>query len=246
MNKSFLGAMCGFFENLGLDGIFFLAVGLITAVFITLFILHCVRRGKTKKERFIFILFTAGMIIFQMAGNLAAGSVYAWELLVFPLITLSFASLLFIFFVLFGEREFRIRKEHKDLIRIIDKKIKDSDGGEVASRLKAAEDFIKGNSENSYIEEKENEQPENYKITCEKSLEKNNSAVKPPELDFTHVKNVIERLNYYNLNSAEKRQVKDLKYAVSRAESGNALPETQSQINDGLGAVLKIMAKYGV
>ena len=247
MNKSFLGAMCGFFGSLGLDGIFFLAAGLITAVFIPLFILHCVRRGKTKKERIIFILFAAGVIIFEIAANLAQGSVYARELIVFPLITLSFSSFLFIFFLIFGEREFRIRREQKEFIKILDKKIKEGeDDVEAASRLKAAEAFIKGADNNRDLYEESEERSGAYRIKCEKTGGSEKTGGKQPELDFTHVKNIIERLNYYNLNSTEKRQVKDLKFAVSRAESGDALPETQSEINDGLGAVLKIMAKYGV
>lgn len=66
------------------------------------------------------------------------------------------------------------------------------------------------------------------------------------EIDFTHVKNVIERLNYYNLGHTDKRTVNDLVNNVSQAENGDFTPDLKEKINDGLGALLKIMSKYSV
>lgn len=61
--------------------------------------------------------------------------------------------------------------------------------------------------------------------------------------DFSHVKNVIERLNAFPLSVGDKKQVKELEDAIILIENG---AEEDYEINDGLGALLKIMAKYGV
>jgi hypothetical protein len=66
------------------------------------------------------------------------------------------------------------------------------------------------------------------------------------DLDFTHVKNILARLEYYSLSSQEKRQVEQLKSYVLDAERGQDDPNLKGKINDGLGALLKIMAKHGV
>lgn len=72
------------------------------------------------------------------------------------------------------------------------------------------------------------------------------SAAELPEVDFSHVKNVMARLEYYKLNPSDKRQVNDLEAAILRAENGVYDGDVRNKINTGLGALLKIMAKYGV
>ena len=61
--------------------------------------------------------------------------------------------------------------------------------------------------------------------------------------DFTHVKNVLERLWEYPLSAGDKKQLKDLENAIILIENGN---EPNYELNDELGALLKIMSKYGV
>ena len=66
------------------------------------------------------------------------------------------------------------------------------------------------------------------------------------DLDFSHVKNVLLKLNYYPLTPNDRKQVKDLEYALITAENGDLNYELKEKINDGLGVLLKIMSKYGV
>ena len=88
---------------------------------------------------------------------------------------------------------------------------------------------------------------------CEKRLnappEKLVAVQKPkeskPEIDFSHVKSVIARLNYFSLSSQDRSVVKELELNVMQAERGDYDIETKRKINDGLGALLKIMSKYG-
>lgn len=67
--------------------------------------------------------------------------------------------------------------------------------------------------------------------------------VKKSKTDFTHVKNVIERLRAFPLSSGDRKQVKELEDTIILIENGTG---DDYGINDGLGALLKIMAKYGV
>ena len=65
-------------------------------------------------------------------------------------------------------------------------------------------------------------------------------------LNLSHVKNILNRLDYFNLSQADRRQVRELETVVFQAERHFDDLEIKEKLNDGLGALLKIMAKYGV
>lgn len=65
-------------------------------------------------------------------------------------------------------------------------------------------------------------------------------------VNFSHVRGIIGRTGFYPLTEAEKRSVRELTALIGEAERGEEHPDTESRINDGLGELLKIMAKYGV
>ena len=68
---------------------------------------------------------------------------------------------------------------------------------------------------------------------------------KNKDLDFSHVKSVIKRLSAMDLTPADRREIKELELAVFSAEKGGEYPLLKEKINDGLGFLLKLMAKYG-
>lgn len=68
----------------------------------------------------------------------------------------------------------------------------------------------------------------------------------PEEINFSHVKSVIDRLEYFDLSPADKKQIDNLKSELYFAENDGFTPEKKSRINDGLSGLLKIMSKYGV
>lgn len=65
------------------------------------------------------------------------------------------------------------------------------------------------------------------------------------DLDFAHIRSVVSRLDYFSLSAADKRTVNDLNFSLAEAERGNVSDAVKEKINDGLGALLKIMSKYG-
>ena len=63
--------------------------------------------------------------------------------------------------------------------------------------------------------------------------------------DFTHVKNVIKRLSAMDLSQTDRREVREFESVIYQAEKSGAYSMLKEKINDGLGLLLKLMAKYG-
>lgn len=76
------------------------------------------------------------------------------------------------------------------------------------------------------------------------SVRQNRSLSGGNETDYSHVLRVIDRLGYYNLSQSEKTTIGKLKNEVMNETSGKGDRSTREKINDGLGALLKIMSKY--
>ena len=75
------------------------------------------------------------------------------------------------------------------------------------------------------------------------SVKETSPQPRKEKTDFSHVKSVIERLENFPLSTSDRKQIKELENAIILIENGT---EDDYSINDELGALLKIMAKYGV
>jgi hypothetical protein len=69
---------------------------------------------------------------------------------------------------------------------------------------------------------------------------------KDKEIDFSHIKGILNRLEYYPLKEQDKKSALDLEKAILEAEENGLDKNLKQNINEGLGALLKIMAKYAV
>lgn len=87
--------------------------------------------------------------------------------------------------------------------------------------------------------------PQRRKEEVEKEQTLIESQVKDG-LDFSHVKNILKRLDYFELKENDKRQVRELENTLFLLERGDNRFETKEKLNDALNALLKIMARYGV
>jgi hypothetical protein len=147
------------------------------------------------------------------------------------LITLS-VSVLFVVITLLLPVKNLIKKEQLDLARsIIDGVDKDNFNQEENDL-----DF-------DFSIPREQTRPTVEKMRCrERCTNKENGL----EIDFSHVKSVIERLEYYPLSTADKKKVRELEIAIEKYEKGLCGKEERDKVNEGLGALLKIMASYGV
>ena len=67
-----------------------------------------------------------------------------------------------------------------------------------------------------------------------------------PEVDFSHVGGILERLEYFPLSATDKKQVNSLRATLLQAQNGQSDFEVKLRLNDGLSDLLKIMSKYNV
>ncbi len=70
--------------------------------------------------------------------------------------------------------------------------------------------------------------------------------IQKSEIEFSHVKSVLNKLEYYPLKEQDKKQAKELEDAIFSAEQDGLNMQLKEKINDGLGALLKIMSKYAI
>ncbi len=219
MGNEFYSAIKYFFSNIDLAVCFFTAVGLI----VILTVLECVfiKIGKLKKGK-IFLHITVCTVILCALTSLTLVNVNLKSVAGKAFLPILFIGViaLSVLPVKFLEARVICKKEHIDLAKLFDRAAKKSVENE-----RKAEEF----------------KPV-QKLSAKPQPQK---AEDGAELDFAHVKNVIERLNYYNLSPFDKRTVNELNANLSLAESGECGLELKTKINDGLSALLKIMSKYG-
>lgn len=128
-------------------------------------------------------------------------------------------------------------KEQLDLARLMDLKAKAQGKEDNATTFQA--DKENKNVQKLTIPPQTIE--DNFSDNDDKTLIKDSFG-----LDFSHVKNVLKRLDYFTLSPTDKRQVRELETLMFKAENGEKTDEIKRELNDGLGALLKIMSKYGV
>ncbi len=66
------------------------------------------------------------------------------------------------------------------------------------------------------------------------------------DIDFSHVKTVLKKLDFYPLKEQDKKSAKELERAIIEAEENGLDQRLKQSINDGLGQLLKLMSKYAV
>ena len=185
------------------------------------------------RKRLWCIIFFAGITTIQGAHALMFGHSFSYVLFT---IGVNFILSLPIFFV--SSRKRKLKKEQKELAEFLDRNAQSLIGSESENGQGDSEQF--GKQDYDFIA------PPKTNIPVEKLSVKEKQSDKEDKPDFTHVKNVVERLAYFPLTPFDKRQVKDLEVAMKRIESGENTAEAKNKINDGLSSLLKIMSKYGV
>lgn len=118
------------------------------------------------------------------------------------------------------EKSLRVTKEQKELVEFIDSEIQKENSQSV----------IKPILDKIIVSSPQEEQPKPEK----------------PDIDFSHVGGILERLDYFPLSPCDKKQVNSLRASLLEAQNGKIDLDTKRRINDGLSDLLKIMSKYGV
>lgn len=222
-----------FLSGVSIPLTFVVGASLVFFVFTVCFILKIVT-GRESKGFYVYDYLCLAVVLLSFSvvtikGGSVSDGLYA------PLFTLA------LYFILKCLLKIPVRKKRKEnpvltgFIRELDKSIHSVENVEKLTCRQENDETKSINEQkgSNYIKESD--------LSSEKSLVKEKKDV-----DFSHVKNIIERLKYYNLNSSEKKQIKDLLSDVREAEYGNDTEEKKNAINEGLGGLLKIMSKYHV
>lgn len=226
----FSQAIAFFAKIITVDVALMLALGVTVAGFIINLILSlsCCGYKKTHRKWFYLLVGISFAFVWSLTSFIDDGK-WAVGVYVFFALPISY------FANLFKEKTKKITEEQVKLAKFLDKKAIETepefiDGQEM---VKASADVFSAN--------------ENLPITPSRVKEIFDQKRKEEfGLDFSHVKNVLKRLDYFALSPSEKRQVKELEVSLLQAESGEFNMPIKERINDGLGALLKIMSKHGV
>lgn len=219
MIKEFFNAVFGF---LSAEWLFVFGFVAISAAFSVCLFISVFKTGYGLKKRVWYLI-----IVAFFCALLKARANFSGE--DFTPILLSFGLLLFIpiyFIRVKAKREVDDDAARRDFVRFLDSKIKQGD------KIHA---FNKTDTMRTPVGE-----PDAILKTAPKVQEVSGN------IDFSHVKNVLKRLEPASLSYSDRRQIHDLELLLYEAENGENAPELKSKINEGLGNLLKIMSKHGV
>lgn len=199
----------------------FLALALIMVIFTVIETVLTRRKGNINK-RVLHFSVSLGLVSIQTALSLV-GLVTEIKIDRFylPLVLLGLSFILYAPVLLLTEKRPVVKDEQIDFAKFLDSTLR-------APVCRAS------------LDKDLDDKPERLKPRVEPQSER------AKDIDFTHVKNVAERLNYYNLSPTDKRTVTELLNSVAQAENGEFTQELRSKINDYLGMLLKLMSKYNV
>ncbi len=224
-----------FFYNVNLllkeSGIFIVFICIETIMFVINLILSLTKKEYSLTSRLYFLSVIIAVFILHLAVSLFL------EYNAFLLfVNLSFLLLITMPMLTVKKRVKVCTEKHRELARFFEKKAKDEQKNNNEQQF-----GITPKSFGEVIKSKEEER-------LEEALPHKNNDDKQSDygLDFSHVKNVIARLDYFGISQTDKRQVRELESALLRAEKGEQGEDVKREINDGLGAILKIMSKYGI
>lgn len=216
-------------QEIGAFNVFVICFFAISLSFLIVFLLSLTVRDYSYSKRKWFVFTSASVCVLDYAILIDEKNKVFFFLLVGVL--LLYCSIVFSIRV-----RKKVNKKQKQLIDYIDSQIR-------RSSIKNNDVFVSNTPAYSTEPRDEELSESTAKQHFAPIMEEKKRAV---DLDFSHVKNVITKLNYYSLSPNDRKQVKDLECALVNAESGTFTPELKDKINDGLGMLLKIMSKYGV
>ncbi len=231
MGNFVLAFFRSFIKDVGTDGIFYIFLGGVFLLFAVCFLISLLsRRVRGKSVKRAYLILSISLLLLE-SGIIFLSHVDAGGIAFHILFNTALILILYLFLSLLPENFAKARKSEKTLIEDIDRHLSAPQKQE----------------EQTFVQLKKEKKVESVKTVCEPFCEREeNQKENCDGIDFTHVKNILSRLEYYNLSSTDQKQVGELKASVYRAENFGVDKETKSKISDGLGALLKIMSKYGV
>ncbi len=209
------------------EGLLIFLFLIITSVFSALSIVFNSLNINAKKFNLLYKIISFSLISFSMAIYFFSGNK---NYIAISLLELFYSLILYIPIIFLIDKKRKIKDEEKKLIDLLDDKIKEENvfKRKVEEVLPLPEKFVE--LKNAIGDVK------TVKLTEKKEAEEK-------EADFSHVKEILEKLKDYSLTQAEKKQVDNLKTVLYEEENSVT---SRNKINEGLNVILKIMSKYHI
>lgn len=221
MSKLFLFSLTEIFSKISLDLILLIANSLIIVISLICLVISLVKRGYSVINRLWSVALTIGIWFIQAWFELSILGCVKHLFLTIGISIFILSPILFL-----PEKSIKITTQQRDLARLISDSVKNQ--GEQKNM-----DFP---PEKSVV----------FSSPIIKAEQKKTNDEKKSEIDFSHVKSVLNKLEYYPLKEQDKKQAKELENAILLAEQNGVNLSLKEKINDGLGALLKIMSKYAI
>ena len=221
MSKLFLFSLTEIFSKIPLDLIVLFANSLIVLASIICIVLIAVKRGYGILKRLWIVLFMVGIISIQLWIEVSINGKIKHLFLTIGICICLLSIILFL-----PKKTIKITQPQRDLARLINNSVKRQEEQNLTN------DF-----------------PKDSNVFCSpiiKAEPQKTATNEKKEIDFSHVKRVLNKLEYYPLKEQDKKQAEQLENAIFTAEQNGITPDLKEKINDGLGALLKIMSKYAV
>ncbi len=225
MFELFLYNFTDLIKSIGIDIIFLSSLALVVILSLTSIVISLIKKRYSQKNRLWIVFLFAGIFLMEMWAEFIIAKKTLYFLILLGVISLFLSVVLFI-----PEKCKKSSVSQKALAKFLD-------------------DCVKNDYKRKYNENPEEKLEEskvlNSPITKLTNEEQNDDGVND-EIDFSHVKNILSRLNYYPLKEQDKKTARDLEQAIYSAEQNGLNIQLKEDINDGLSALLKIMSKYAV
>lgn len=235
-------------KELGAGGLFLLGFFVLTICFVVALLIAIFCKNYTIKKLLFYPMIVLGVFLLQTSFCLIFSYSVGFALLNFAIGIIYFAPLLLL------NSNKKIKKKQVELARYIDEQVsKQKQNAYIDNQIEPQDDMDKKfDCESDFLSNDQEDCFGGNKVTPTTVVKLTQSAGRKkdeklqPEIDFSHVKNVINRLEYFPLSQTEKKQVCQLENLIIQYENQEITKDAKSKINDGLGALLKIMAKHGV
>lgn len=227
MIELFLFNFLEFLRFLGEEGIFICCFIALFVPFVVCLFVSIFKSNYSIKKRLWLIVLNCGVLSLEAWAEKTISAHYTYLLF-----NAGVSMLLFSIVLSIRERLKKPTKKQKDFVKYLDNCIKNQPNEYAFNQNSNYVNFAKSNI-NEYTPLRVQAEPTQVERRGE-------------ELDFSHVKAILNKLEYYSISSVDKRQANDLENLILTAETNGLNQELKEKINDGLGALLKIMAKYAI
>lgn len=221
MTELFLFSFVDLILLLGAENIFYISLAIMTVLCSLCTVIGATKRSYGFVKRCWIILVSVAVMSINVGAELIVNNkiIYLPFLCAFNLVCLSIA--LFV-----PKKENEISSEQINFARRIDCKARSE------------------NEQNSDIKKPFNLTKQPLEVL--KVQQENEPKNQKSDLDFSHVKTILSKLDFYSLKENDRKQIKELETNLVLAEQEGLDQRAKESINDGLGALLKIMSKYGI